>query len=358
MSDKTKLLDASSWKALPADQQSLFGVAKASAYGHTPLYGADAAEVKAMGGDPERTLSFTVSTPARDRDGDRIDQSGWDLSAFASNPVVPFAHDYKSLPVAKALKTWVSNSTDKDPCLKCLKEFPRKDQYEFGDTVFSMIKAGYLNACSVGFMPYEKEVDSAQPDDVDGARIGMKFLRQQLLESSIVPVPSNPHAIVDAKSFGIDVTPYREWCEKFLDEQNGEPGIWVPRKSVEIIHSLVSGTKKSVLVEQPKAAAQTTSYTVSNPDECLMCINAVADYLFSGPSITAEQAIRIESAIDVADGAIDLLTGESSSDEGETEDDEDSSDVTMDPSGASIDGKGITIDVSKFLADLNKVIGA
>ncbi|MDB4896884.1 MAG: hypothetical protein JWN15_3146, partial [Firmicutes bacterium] len=63
------------------------------------------------------------------------------------------------------------------------------------------------------------------------------------LEYSCVPVPSNPEALQNAKSMGIDMDPMRVWAEKILDGQPSEKGLWVPRKTVEQIHGLLKADK-------------------------------------------------------------------------------------------------------------------
>src|SRR5262245_44347605 len=59
-------------------------------------------EVRAEGGDSRR-VTFTITTDAVDRDRDVIHAAGWKLDAYRKNPVVLFAHDYKSLPIARAV---------------------------------------------------------------------------------------------------------------------------------------------------------------------------------------------------------------------------------------------------------------
>ena len=57
--------------------------------------------VKATGND--HIAEATISTAGRDREGDEIVSSGIDTESFLKNPVVLYAHDYKSLPVGRAL---------------------------------------------------------------------------------------------------------------------------------------------------------------------------------------------------------------------------------------------------------------
>ena len=140
----------------------------------------------------ERTFEFTASTEDIDRDGENIIASGWDLKNFKKNPVIMYGHDYRGLPIGRSPKVWIENGS-----LKNRVEFPPDGIYDFADIVRRLVDAGYLKAESVGFIPIEWE-------DGDGAK-GPKrsYKKAELLEISIVPIPSNPNALVAAKSAGI-----------------------------------------------------------------------------------------------------------------------------------------------------------
>lgn len=144
------------------------------------------AEVK-VGDAAKREMTFTISTDIVDRMGDTIDVKGWDLEAFKKNPVVLWAHDNESLPVGKATRVWIDGEK-----LKATAEFTPEGMARFNDTVFDMLKGGFLNAVSVGFMPKDwKFVEDAD------RRFGIDFLKQELLEFSVVSVPANPEALVE-----------------------------------------------------------------------------------------------------------------------------------------------------------------
>lgn len=174
----------------------------------------------------ERAIEFVISRDSVDRDNDTIKQSGWDLTNFLKNPVVPFAHDYHSLPVARAVQTHIVG----DRTLST-SQFATREMYPFADTVYQMVKGGFLNAVSVGFRPKNHEVNKD--------RGGIDFLAQELLEYSVVPIPSNPQALVQARSLGIDMKPLKEWAEQILDEDK-DTSIWMPRKQLEQAHSALS----------------------------------------------------------------------------------------------------------------------
>ena len=159
-----------------------------------------------------RRITFTISTDARDRDGDIIDQSGWELADYKRNPVVLWAHDGSQPPVARAVSVAVENQR-----LVSVAEFPTREQYAFADTIYQLYKGGFLHATSVGFMPEELEL----MEGPNTGEIGFRFRRQKLLEYSAVPIPSNPEALVVARSAGIDVDPCRKWIEQVLDERGG-----------------------------------------------------------------------------------------------------------------------------------------
>ncbi len=50
----------------------------------------------------ELTFEFTASNEEIDRDGEIIEAKGWDLKNFKKNPVIIYAHDYRTLPIGKA----------------------------------------------------------------------------------------------------------------------------------------------------------------------------------------------------------------------------------------------------------------
>jgi HK97 family phage prohead protease len=133
-----------------------------------------ATEAQAEG---HRRMRFVISTGGIDRDGDVLMPAGWQLDAYRKNPVVQFAHDYKALPIAKCVDIRATSTG-----LEAVVEFPPRGTYDFADTVHDMLKGGFLNATSVGFRPIEFEDDHF--------RKGKNYLKQELTEFSIVPVPA------------------------------------------------------------------------------------------------------------------------------------------------------------------------
>lgn len=194
--------------------------------------------VKAADGEgADRVLETVASTAAVDRDKDTVNPAGWQLGNFSKNGPILWAHDASQLPVAKAVKTWIDAVA-----LRCEMQFPTADVYAFADTVYQLAKGGYLNAVSVGFLPTKWVINEER------GFFAIDFLEQELLELSIVPIPSNPEALIQARSAGkIDLEPVIEWAEKVLDGAKGA-GLWVPvsREKIEHARKAMKGSPTNI----------------------------------------------------------------------------------------------------------------
>lgn len=185
--------------------------------------------------DEDRTVDFIISTAAKDRDGDTINPKGWILTNFLKNPVVLFGHDNRSLPIGKAVNIRLEGGE-----LKASVKFANADMNPLAESVFQMVKAGFLNATSVGFSPVEFERN-------DG---GIHFIKQELLEFSIVPIPSNPEALVTAK--GINLLPMKEWFKEYLDAWEETKDYAIVSKSqmnnaCDVIRKAINTEKKDTI---------------------------------------------------------------------------------------------------------------
>lgn len=133
-----------------------------------------------------RTASFVFSDETEDREGDRISAAGWEIRDFLRNPVALYGHNSSALPIGRALNLRASG-----PRLIGDIQFIPPEISSFADQVFKMVKGGYLQAVSVGFMPIEWRW-AKEP-----SRIGsLDFNRQALLEISVVTIPANQRALL------------------------------------------------------------------------------------------------------------------------------------------------------------------
>jgi HK97 family phage prohead protease len=170
--------------------------------------------------DESRKLRFVFSDGTVDRAGDSIDPAGWEIDTFTANPVALWAHNSLEPPIGRA-----SNVGAVGGKLMGDIEFMPADISAFADSIYRMVKGGYVKAVSVGFIPLEWTFvqDKDRP-------FGINFSKQELLEISVCPVPCNPNALQEAKAQGIDTGPLREWASKVLDE-GGQ--IMIPRNVLE-----------------------------------------------------------------------------------------------------------------------------
>lgn len=151
----------------------------------------------------ERTLVVKISTDTIDRDKEVLLPKGAVLENYLKNPVVLWAHDYKALPIAKAL--WVKAEKS------ALIAKPKFADYDFAKLCFDLYEGGYLNAFSVGFIPVAGKGHEPTEDDIkarpDWAGVRWMYEAWELLEFSAVPVPSNPNALRLAMEKGLALPP-------------------------------------------------------------------------------------------------------------------------------------------------------
>jgi len=156
------------------------------------------------GVDMERRKLVMVGTDeTRDRDGDIIRLSGWKMDNYKKNPVFLWAHNYGSVPIARAEK--VIKKKD-PPRMEFQLSFPTKGIYPFADMILELYGGKFINTSSVGFIPSKwepipEEEKGSGPDNP----YGRVYTSQELLELSGCAVPSNPNALQNAlkgKNFG------------------------------------------------------------------------------------------------------------------------------------------------------------
>lgn len=195
---------------------------------------------RAEGEDPATArIRIRITTAERDRDRDTIAADGWKLDNYLKNPVVLFAHGYRSLPIARDTGIEIDAKG-----LIGHPEFCPDEMNPLGPMVERMLRGGFLNAASIGMAPLTYQFNEEER--------GVDFLTQELLEYSIVPVPANPGALVEARSAGIDVTPLREWIERALEETLGAGTIVLPKGDLTEAYRIV--TREKVLFAVPSIA--------------------------------------------------------------------------------------------------------
>lgn len=135
---------------------------------------------------------FVLSDETKDRLGDVIRVGGWDLTNFLKNPVALFGHDSKFI-----IGNWTNIGVEGKQLVGTL-EPAKKGTSERVDEINSLVDQGLLKATSVGF----REMKS-QPLDKERPFAGTEFLKQELVEASLVAIPANPNALMFAKQMNV-----------------------------------------------------------------------------------------------------------------------------------------------------------
>lgn len=151
--------------------------------------------VRAVGDDDSRTVEFVISTESVDRHGTVILSSGWNLDQYRKNPVVAYQHETNG--------AW-GESTNPDSIIGTSEvrveanqligtvTFEPEEINPLAEKILRKIKHGTLRAASVGMLPTAGHWgDESKMEDPDV----FYFSAQNLLEWSIVNIPSNPDAI-------------------------------------------------------------------------------------------------------------------------------------------------------------------
>ena len=192
----------------------------------------------------EELYEFIASTASVDRQGDSIDQSGWELDNYLKNPVILFAHNYSELPIAKAVEVVNAGSS-----LIIKIQFASEEANPKAQQIKKLVDEGILNTTSVGFIQKERN--------------GNIITRAELLEVSIVPVPANQDALRLAyKGLDADIVKDIEESLALAPEGDVEEEEVTPEITEEVVVEEKSGrvisSKNRKLLETTRDALKTS----------------------------------------------------------------------------------------------------
>ena len=121
-------------------------------------------------------VGAVASTGSLDREGEILDTAGWELENFKKAPILLWSHRAMDPPIGKITKIWKSIKEDR---LKFDAEFAEEEN-PFAKVIADLMRKKFLTKFSVGFIPKERD--------------GERYLKQELLEISVVNIPANPEA--------------------------------------------------------------------------------------------------------------------------------------------------------------------
>ena len=180
--------------------------------------------------EESRTITFVASDDTKDSAGTVLNQDNWDLRRFNSNGVIGYQH--------KVYGGW--DDTDnpdnvigkgyayiEDGKLMVDITFEPADINPLADKIYKKIQFGSLRAVSVGFLPIGRG-KFGEGEDANT----YYFAGQELLEVSVVNIPSNPNAL--RKSLEAETAYLEAERKRLLEEvQAEEPAPEVVEESKE-----------------------------------------------------------------------------------------------------------------------------
>lgn len=173
-----------------------------------------------MPGSPDDgpCMDFIASDGTVDRYNEVIDQSGWLLDNFKTNPVIPDCHDYSSISriLGRADSVGIADGKLTNRVRFCVDN-------PMGNMAYKMARGGFIKSQSVGFIPMEWSVGNGKDEPY------RTYTKCELLEISLVVVPANPGATIGLalKSGAIeraDLRDLAEFLKQFCSKPTDPPG--------------------------------------------------------------------------------------------------------------------------------------
>lgn len=270
------------------------------------------------------SFEVIISTADYDRQGESVDQRGWDLSHYMDNPVVLWGHDYYSLPIG------ICESLElRDGNLIARGKFAPEAANPFAQQVRRLYDLKIVRATSVGFIVKEME--------------GKRITKAELLEFSFVPVPANPYALslaqakqldlgmIAAKGLKLEVTEKAMGDDCTMEdgtpgmmEDDGEGGMVCKPKAVKAegdtctLDDGTEGVYDSEGVCKPKAAAADKEKgevaadleAVKQRQEKWNRLGKVLDVIDAFIGVYMDEATPVEDFQKLLDETIGLLKGD------------------------------------------------
>jgi hypothetical protein len=152
--------------------------------------------------EESRTIPFVLSTSARDRHGTVLNQDGWNLDNYRKNPIVGYQHNLSGgmctdpdadFIIGKDINPQVEGM-GADRKLTGAVQFEPAGINPLAEKIFRKILFGSLSRSSVGFIEIGQGKYGDDEEAQGKSRETYYFNQQELLEWSVVNIPSNSDA--------------------------------------------------------------------------------------------------------------------------------------------------------------------
>lgn len=156
--------------------------------------------LRALSKDAEttRTVEFVASDESRDAHGTVVSIKGWDLRRFNANGIIGYQHNvYGDLcgnsDPDRVIGTGEARIEGKQLIVRIT--FEPAEINPLAERIFQKVLYGTLKAVSVGFLPIGRGHWGEGDEAEDGENATYYYAGQELLEVSVVNIPSNKNAL-------------------------------------------------------------------------------------------------------------------------------------------------------------------
>lgn len=179
-------------------------------YRFCEVRGLDSEEMRKKA-EETRTIEFVISSDAKDRHGTRMNMDNWQLDNFNANPIVGYQHNVYGGGLCEPPnpddvigkgRAWIEeqpaskdSGKEKRKLLIGSVTFETADINTKAEKIFRKVLFGSLRAASVGILPVGKGKYGEGEEARGEVNETYYFDGQELLEFSIVNLPSNTEAM-------------------------------------------------------------------------------------------------------------------------------------------------------------------
>ncbi len=191
--------------------------------------------------EERRMVEFVASTGAVDTYGTVLPPDLWDLSRYARNGVVGYQHDiYYSDDPDNVIGRGEAYTANGELLIRIF--FEPAELNPKADKVYRKVLFGSINAVSVGFRAtapghWGRKADGEDPDVY-------YYNGQELMEVSVVNVPSNPDAV--KRSAAEELARYEREPEPEETKQSEEEGVKAPEADEINIRLTIARAKRQL----------------------------------------------------------------------------------------------------------------
>ena len=164
-------------------------------------------EVKSVD-EESRIIEFIASKEIPDYDNDIVKLDGMDITKIKKNKSFLWSHMQTDRPIGKILRIWKDGNV-----LKGKAQLTSEEEYDFGYSIFKLIKGGYINNISISFLPDYKTIEYKE-NKKTGERTQI-ITKSTLLECSAVNIGCNTGTSIQVKSLMEGIN--KAWDENIID---------------------------------------------------------------------------------------------------------------------------------------------